>query len=201
MFVSSNLLNYDIHNTVLNTSIKQPRMVNPGTGFRTFIDQTTEPGGFEIHTTDAVIEVDATQCRESMGYGQLSDASLVKRRAEIGKEKCAEYTRRLAQEGDAYIYDRATDAQIMDKRFKENITPETPVLKFFPGVPPEVTVHPGTTDIEYSPTELNIDWKDTDVIKYQLDRGTVNFDIAQKAYINFTYTGEPIYFPLNEFRA
>lgn len=201
MFVSPNLLNYDIHNTVMNTSIKQPRMVNPGTGFRIFLDQTTTPGGLEVHTTDGYIEVDTTPCRESMGYGQLSDASLVKRKAEEGKEKCAEYTRSLAREGDAYIYDQASEAQIQENRFKENIAPKGTELVFYPAVPPELTAHPGTTDIEHHPTDVNIDWQNTDIIKYQLERGTVSFDIVQKAYIDFTYTGEPIYFPLSVDRA
>ena len=198
MLVSSNLLNYDIQDTVMNTSIKHPRMVNPGTE-QTFIRQNTEAGGLEVHTTDAVIEVDTTQCRESMGYGQLSDMSLLKRRGELAKEACAEYTRRTAQDGEAYVYEQATTYQLKKQKFMEDRKPETPVLKFYPGVPPEVTVNPGTTDIQHHPTELSIDWENTDIVGYQLDRGTVSFDIVQKAYVHFTYMGEPNYFPEPDF--
>ena len=83
--VSHNLLDYHIQNTVMNTSIKHPRMVNPGTE-QTFIRQDTQPGGLEVHTTDGIIEIDTTAARESMGYGQLSDEHMVERLAEKGKQ-------------------------------------------------------------------------------------------------------------------
>ncbi len=198
MLVSSNLLSYDIQNTVMNTHTKQPRMVNPGTE-QTFIRQNTVPGGLEVHTTDGVVEVDTTQCRESMGYGQLSDMSLVKDRAQVGKEKCAEFTRRTAQDGEAMVENRVTQKELAHQHFMEENLPDETVLKFYPGVPPEVTVRPGTTDIQHHPTDVNIDWENTDIVGYQLERGTVSFDIVQKAYIHFTYTGQPNYFPDPDF--
>ena len=64
--VSFNLLSYNIQDTIMNTTIKHPRMVNPGTE-QTFIRQDTDLGGLEVHTTKGIIEVDTTACRESMG--------------------------------------------------------------------------------------------------------------------------------------
>lgn len=196
--ISSNLLDYDIQNTILNTHTKHPRMVNPGTE-QTFIRQNTQPGGLEVHTTDGYIEVDTTQCRESMGYGQLSDMSLIKRRGEIGKQKCDERMRQTVQDGATMVERKTTQKEIAHQHFMERNTPEDPVLKFYPGVPPELTAHPGTTDIQHHPTEVNIDWENTGIVGYRLERGTVNFDIVQKAYIHFTYTGGPNYFPEPDF--
>lgn len=196
--IGTDLLRYDIQNTIINTTTKQLSMTNPGTE-QTFIRQNTEQGGLEVHTTKGVVNVDTTECRESMGYGQLSDMSFIKRRGEIGKEKCAEYTRRTAQDGKAYVYDQATTYQLKKKKFMEDRTPDTPVLKFYPGVPPEVTAEPGTTDIQHHPTEVNIDWENTGIVSYHFEQGGVNFDVVQRAYVHFNYIGGPNYFPEPDF--
>lgn len=198
--ISSNLLSYNIQNTVMNVSIKHPRMVNPGTA-QTFIRQETNPGGLEVHTTDAVIEVDTTAARESMGLGQLSDRSMIEHFAQKGREKIAETTRRIRDEGNAVARQRATPAEIAKRETAERNTPKEVETAFYPSVPAEVDVKPGTTDITHHPTEVNINWADTQIVPYELDRGTVNFEIVRKAYVDITYLGGPNYFPEPEFLA
>lgn len=198
--VSHNLLDYTIQNTVMNTSIKQPRMVNPGTE-QIFIRQQTDLGGLEVHTTDGIVEIDTTAARESMGLGQLSDASMVKHYAEAGKQKCAEFTRRTAQDGRQLVRKRATKVQLENQHYIQDRLPDPTGMAFFPGVPAEVNVRPGTTDISHHPAEVNIDWANTGIVPYQLDRGTVTFDIVQKAYVHFQYMGEPNFFPDPDFQS
>lgn len=198
--VSFNLLSYNIQDTVMNTTINHPQMINPGTN-PTFIDQNTNLGGLEVHTTDALIEVDTKPCRESMGLGQLSNASLVGYYVDKGHQVADEATRRIVQQGDMVEQNRIPPAQIAKNDFMRRNVPVDANVAFYPSVPPVLTVNPGTTDIAHHPTEVNIDWQNTDIVPYQLQRGTVNFDIVQKAYVDITYLGGPMFFPDPEFQA
>ncbi len=198
--VSFNLLSYNIQDTIMNTTIKHPRMVNPGTE-QTFIRQDTDLGGLEVHTTKGIIEVDTTACRESMGLGELKDYTLVKMYADKGYQVADEATRRIVQQGDMVEMNRTPPSEIKKQEFLQKNEPVDANIAFYPEVAPELTLRKGETDITQHPTEVNIDWENTQIVPYQLDRGTVNFDIVQKAYIDITYLGEPMFFPDPEFQA
>ncbi|MCM1054195.1 MAG: DUF6470 family protein [Bacteroides sp.] len=198
--VGFNLLSYNIQDTVMNTTINHPRMVNPGTN-QQFLRQTTDLGGLEVHTTRALIEVDTKPCRESMGVGQLSDASLVRYYADKGYQVADEATRSIVQQGNMVEENRTPPAQIAKSEFMRKNEPVDANIAFYPSVPPEITVNPGTTDISQRPTQVNIDWENTQIVPYQLQRGTVNFDIVQKAYVDITYLGDPMFFPDPEFQS
>lgn len=198
--VSNNLLNYLIQDTVMNTSIKHPRMVNPGTE-QTFIRQDTNPGGLEVHTTDGIIEIDTTAARESMGLGQLSDLKMLKYYTQQAKQACAEGTKRTASDGEIMAKGRATRVQLTNNHYIQDRLPETAGMVFYPSEDVELNAKPGTTDISHHPTEVNIDWANTDIVPYELDRGTVTFDIVQRAYVHFQYMGEPNFFPDPNFQS
>ncbi len=198
--VSFNLLSYNIQDTIMNTTIKHPRMVNPGTE-QTFIRQDTDLGGLEVHTTKGIIEVDTTACRESMGLGELKDYTLVKMYADKGYQVADEATRRIVQQGDMVEMNRTPPSEIKKQEFLQKNEPVDANIAFYPEVAPELTLRKGETDITHHPTEVNIDWENTQIVPYQLDRGTVNFDIVQKAYVDITYLGEPMFFPDPEFQA
>ncbi len=198
--VSFNLLSYNIQDTIMNTTIKHPRMVNPGTE-QTFIRQDTDLGGLEVHTTKGIIEVDTTACRESMGLGELKDYTLVKMYADKGYQVADEATRRIVQQGDMVEMNRTPPSEIKKQEFLQKNEPVDANIAFYPEVAPELTLRKGETDITQHPTEVNIDWENTQIVPYQLERGTVNFDIVQKAYIDITYLGEPMFFPDPEFQA
>ena len=194
--VSPNLLNYNIQSTILDTSIKHPRMVNPGQDYL-FIRQNTEPGGIEMHTTKANVDIDTKAARESMGFGNMFDATMVDLYAQRGKEACAEFTKRTVQDGEAMVQQRRFAAQLAKQHFLEDrrVEPSQAQLTFIPSEEADINVTRGGVDINYNETELNIDWANTDIVPYQLDRGTVNFTIVQKAYIDIIYMGDPDYFP------
>ncbi len=198
--VSFNLLSYNIQDTIMNTTIKHPRMVNPGTE-QTFIRQDTDLGGLEVHTTKGIIEVDTTACRESMGLGELKDYTLVKMYADKGYQVADEATRRIVQQGDMVEMNRTPPSEIKKQEFLQKNEPVDANIAFYPEVAPELTLRKGETDITQHPTEVNIDWENTQIVPYQLERGTVNFDIVQKAYIDITYLGDPMFFPDPEFQA
>lgn len=198
--ISHDLLDYHIQNTVMNTSIKHPRMVNPGTE-QTFIRQDTELGGLEVHTTDGVIEIDTTAARESMGLGQLSDEHMVEHYAEKGKQACKDFIRKTVQHGTAMARGEATRLQLQKNSFIQSKLPKTAGMVFYPSEPAELNAKPGTTDISHHPTEVNIDWANTQIVPYELDRGTVTFDIVEKAYVHFQYMGKPNFFPDPNFQS
>lgn len=198
--VSLNLLSYNIQDTIMNTTIKHPRMVNPGTE-QTFIRQDTDLGGLEVHTTKGLIEVDTTACRESMGLGELRDYTLVKMYADKGYQVADEATRRIVQQGNMVEMNRTPPSEIKKQEFLQKNEPVDANIAFYPEVAPELTLRKGETDITHHPTEVNIDWENTQIVPYRLDRGTVNFDIVQKAYVDITYLGEPMFFPDPEFQS
>lgn len=198
--VKFDLIDYDIHNTIMNTSIKHPRMINPGTE-QTFIRQETDLGGLEVHTTDGIIEIDTSAARKSMGLGQLSDGEMVKHYAELGKKAREEFTRRTVSDGRQLSMKRATKLQLEKQHFIEEKLPDPTQTVFYPSESAEFNVKPGTTDISHHPTEVNIDWANTDIVPYYLDKGTVTFDIVQKAYIDFQYMADPIFVPDQNFQS
>lgn len=171
-------------------------MVNPGQNYL-FYHQDSEPGGIEVHTTEADIDIDTKAARESLGFGHMFDDTMVRLYAQRGKEACAEFTKRTAQDGEAMVRQRMFGPQLAKKHFFEDrrVEPSQAVLTWLPSEEPDITVTRGGVDIDIHPTELNIDWANTDIVPYQLDRGTVTFTVVQKAYIDIIYMGEPDYFP------
>lgn len=194
--VSNNLLNYNIYDTVMDTSIKHPRMVNPGQEYL-FIRQNTDLGGIEVHTTEADVNIDTKAARESLGFGHMFDATMVKIFVQRGQRDVADFTRQTAQEGKAMVEQRMSPVQLARRRYwaERRVEPSQAQLTFIPSEDADVDITRGGVEINLNPTEVNIDWANTDIVPYQLDRGTVNFTIVQRAYVDMTYLGDPIYFP------
>ena len=194
--INPDLLHYNIQDTVMNTSIKHPRMVNPGQDY-IFIRQNTDLGGLEVHTTDAYIDIDTKAARESLGLGHMYDASMVRMYAERGKQSIADFTRRIVNEGEAMVQQRTSPVQLATQRYwqERKVEPSQAELTFIPSEDADINVTRGGVEIDHRPTEVNIDWANTGIVPYQLDRGTVNFDIVQRAYVDILYMGDPDYFP------
>ena len=194
--ISSDLLHYNIQPTVMDTSIKHPRMVNPGQEWL-FLRQNTRPGGIEVHTTEADINIDTTAARESLGLGHMSDASMLKMYADRGQRDCADFTVKTVHDGEAMVRQRMSPAQLAKQHYWQDrrVEPSQAQLTFIPSEDADVDVQRGGVDITQHPTEVNIDWANTDIVPYYLDRGTVDFNIVQKAYVDIMYMGAPDYFP------
>ena len=194
--ISPDLLHYNIQNTVMDTSIKHPRMVNPGQDWL-FIRQDTELGGIEVHTTDAYIEIDTKAARESLGLGHMYDGTMVNYYANKGKQSIADLTRRIVNDGDAMVKYRTTPVQLAKQHFLEDrkVEPSEAQLTYLPSEEADIEVTRGGVEINHNPTQVNINWQDTDIVPYELDRGTVTFDIVQRAYIDIMYMGDHDYFP------
>lgn len=190
------LLDTKTYPTIMETSITQPRMVNPGTE-RIFIRQDTDWGGMEVRSQDAAVTMDSTAARESIGMGNWRDSTFVRHFAEQGERKLEEGNYRRLEEGRAMEESRATPVQLEQRReaSERSKAVDNTVLAFVPSEPVDIDVRRGGVDIEHRPTEVNIDWENTETVPYRLIRGTVDFNIVRKAYVDVTYLGDPIYFP------
>lgn len=194
--ISSDLLHYNIQPTILDTSIKHPRMVNPGQEWL-FLRQNTRQGGIEVHTTEADIQIDTTAARESLGLGHMSDASMVRLYADRGRQSIADLTRQIVNDGDAMVESRATAISVATQHYwqERKVEPSQAQLTFIPSEDADIDVTRGGVEINHNPTEVNIDWANTGIVPYQLDRGTVTFNVVQRAYVDIMYMGSPDYFP------
>lgn len=203
--ISSDLLHYNIQPTVMDTSIKHPRMVNPGQDY-IFIRQNTNLGGIEVHTTPADVQVDTKAARESMGLSNMSDEAFIRMHVQKARQKCADFTRQTARDGEAMVRQRMSPVEIAKQHYWQDrkVEPSQAQLTFIPSEDANVQITRGGVEIDHHPTEVNIDWANTGIVPYQLDRGTVNFTIVQRAYVDIMYMGSPDYFPDSaapEFRA
>lgn len=203
--INSDLLHYNIQPTVLDTSIKHPRMVNPGQNWL-FLRQNTQPGGIEVHTTEADIHIDTKAARESMGLSNMSDEAFIRMHVDKARQDCADFTRQTVHDGEAMVRQRMSPATLAKQHYWQNrkVEPSQAQLTFIPSEDANVEVTRGGVEINHRPTEVNIDWANTDIVPYQLDRGTVNFTVVQRAYVDIMYMGSPDYFPDSaapEFRA
>lgn len=198
--VGLNLLNYNIQDTIMNTNIKPPRMVNPGTE-NNFYRQESQFSFLEMDISMPLVEVDSTLTWESYGFGHLRDSTMVKMYVDKGYQVADEATRRIVQQGNMVEMNRTPPSEIKAQEFLEKNEPVDANIAFIPKEKPEMTVHEGEVELTPHPSELNIDWEDTRIVPYQLERGTVTFDIVQRAYIDIVYMGDPLFFPDQNFQA
>lgn len=198
--VGLNLLNYNIQDTIMNTNIKPPRMVNPGTD-RNFYRQESQFSFLEMDISMPLVEVDSTLTWESYGFCHLRDSTMVKMYVDKGYQVADEATRRIVQQGNMVEMNRTPPSEIKAQEFLEKNEPVDANIAFIPKEKPEMTVHEGEVELTPHPSELNIDWENTQIVPYQLDRGTVTFDIVQKAYIDIVYMGDPLFFPDQNFQS
>lgn len=175
-------------------------MVNPGTD-KNFYRQESKFSFLEMDISLPLVEIDYSPCWASYGFGHMTDAQLVQTYVDKGYRVADEATRRIVQQGDMVEMNRTPPSEIKKQEFLEKNQPVDANIAFIPKDPPELTVHEAEVNMTPHPSELNIHWENTQIVPYQLERGTVTFDIAQKAYIDITYMADPIFVPDQNFQA
>lgn len=188
--VSANLLQITTQPTVLDISTVNGQLVNPKAP-DPLIEHSVSPGGFKINTRDAVLEVDSYPARASMGI--YNDMDMLRNQTQKGQQVAAEATREAVQEGDALL-DKVTPAQMALQKEKEKSNVQTTTV-FMPSKPAEVHFERGGVDLNYTPFKANIDWNNLQIEGMNFQKGSVDVSVAQKAYIDIQYMGEPTYFP------
>ena len=193
--VSPTLLRFNIVNTKLDYQINDGGLQRRPMPDTQYYQQKTNDTYIEITTQDAVITVDTYEARASMGYGELTDEDMIKRRAQEGKEACAEGTRKSVQYGNM-LRDLIPPSEISRRRMQEQFASATAVITtFFPKGGADITVERGGAESEYTPTTIDFNWEDALYDKHEFIRPSVNFNVVQRAYVDIQYMGDPIYSP------
>lgn len=191
--VSPTLLSYNIVNTKLDYQIHDGGLVRRKMPDTQYYQQKTNDTYISISTEDATVTIDTYNARASMGYGELTDGDMMKRRADEGKQKCADGTRWAVQEGNM-LQNRIPPSEIARRKMMKD-TECNVVTTFFPQGGADITVERGGVRSDYEPTTIDFDWESAFYDKHDYDRAYVNFNVVQRAYIDIEYLGEPIYFP------
>lgn len=188
--VSFNLLQIKTYPTKIEINSEHGLMKNPKAP-DPLIDHSVTPGGYEIKTTPAELQIDNYPMRKSMGI--LNDMDMLRKQTQKGKEVCAEATVAAVQYGDALL-DKITPAELSRQKTLEKANVQTQTV-FMPDTPPDVHFERGGVELEYTPFKANIDWNNLQIAKMEFERGGVDINVVQKAYTDIQYLGGPDYFP------
>lgn len=191
--VSPTLLSYNIVNTKLDYQFHDGGLVRRKMPDTQYYQQKTNDTYIEISTEQATITVDTYNARASMGYGELTNEDMISRKADEGKQKCAEGTRWAVQEGNM-LQNHIPPAEIARRKALSNAKCDV-ITTFFPQGGADITVERGGAESEYEPTTIDFNWEDALYDKHEYDRPYVNFNVVQRAYVDIEYMGEPLYFP------
>ncbi len=152
---------------------------------------TTTPSQLEIHSQNAEIHIDTYEARKSLGLMNIEDS--IQQYAAKGKEHIQKQTREYVQIGQAMgdIQNGADIGDIVRQKMLEQ--PEL-YTTFLPSAPADLSFVPAQMDINYKPSDVNLDWQIKDSsISYK--PGSVHMKIVQYADIDIKYLGGPMYVP------
>ena len=188
--VSFNLLQINTYPTKLEIKSDHGLMENPHAP-DPLIQHSVTPGGFEIKTTEAELQIDNYPMRKSMGL--LNDMDMLRKQTQKGKEVAAEAAREAVQYGDALL-DKVKPAELSRQKTLEKANIQTQTV-FMPDQPPDVHFERGGVDLSYTPFKANIDWNNLEIAGMEFRRGGVDINVVQKAYTDIQYLGGPLYYP------
>lgn len=191
--VSPTLLSYNIVNTKLDYQFHDGGLVRRKMPDTQYYQQKTNDTYIEISTEQATVTVDTYNARASMGYGELTNEDMISRKADEGKQKCAEGTRWAVQEGNM-LQNHIPPAEIARRKALSNAKCDV-ITTFFPQGGADITVERGGAESRYEPTTIDFDWESALYDKHEYDRADINFNVVQRAYVDIQYMGDPIYSP------
>ena len=115
--------------------------------------------------------------------------------ANRGKQHAAEMTREYVNIGQqmSNIHEGANIPSIIAQKRLSETNPQL-VTAFFPSVGPNISWEPNDLNLDYKPTELDINWQELDRSMTYI-AGSVKFNVVQRASVDIEYVGGPNYFP------
>ncbi|MBE6752233.1 MAG: hypothetical protein E7556_06875 [Ruminococcaceae bacterium] len=153
----------------------------------------TTPSTLKIDAKNISVKIDSYESRKSIGLMTMGDR--ISYEANRGKQHAAEKTREYVDIGKqiSNIHEGANIPSIIaQKRINEGTTHL--VTAFFPSVGPNISWEPNDLNMEYTPTELDINWQELDRSMTYI-AGSVKFNVVQRASVDIEYVGGPNYFP------
>lgn len=137
---------------VTNGSLKAPENKEP-----LKIDINRTPGGYKMESRPAKINIDTYAARSSMGYGEYNASDFNQREADRGFKIAYQGVARIVNEGDQ-LARGVSPSEIAAQQMRAGATIET-AIDFLPKGGADVSFDKGTLSINYTPTDINIDWE------------------------------------------
>ena len=146
-----------------------------------------------VQTTPSTLKIDSYESRKSIGLMTMGDR--ISYEANRGKQNAAEKTREYVNIGQqmSNIHEGANIPSIIAQKRLADTNPQL-VTAFFPSVGPNISWEPNELNMEYTPTELDINWQELDRSMTYI-AGSVKFNVVQRASVDIEYVGGPNYFP------
>ena len=154
-------------------------------------DITTTPSQLSIRSESAQIQIDTYEARKSLGLVNIADS--IKQYAAKGREHISALTQEYVQIGKAMgeIQNGADIGDIVTQKMLQQ-----PVLytTFLPSAAADISCVPGNLEINYQPSNVNLDWQIKDN-SFSYQPGSVSMKIVEYAHVDIEYLGGPIYVP------
>lgn len=173
---------------VTNGTLKVPEGKEP-----LKIDISRTPGGYKMESHPARIKIDTYAARSSMGYGEYSASDFNKQEADRGWKIAYQGVARIVNEGDQ-LARGVSPAEIASQQMRAGTSIET-VIDFLPKTGADVSFDKGTLNINYSPTDINIDWENINESPVEFVPGNIEIIVKEKPRVEIEYVGDPIYVP------
>ncbi len=173
---------------VTNAQLKVPDGKEP---LKMDIDRT--PGGYTMKSRPARINIDTYAARSSMGYGEYNATDFNKKQAERGFKISYEGVARIVSEGDQ-LARGVSPSEIASQNMRAGASIET-ISEFIPKGGADISFDKGTLTLNYTPTDINIDWENVNSSVVEFVPGSIEFIIKERPRVEIEYVGDPIYVP------
>lgn len=157
------------------------------------VDISTTPGGFRMQSQPAQIKVDSYEVRASMGYGEYNAGDFNQKEADKGWKIAYQGVARIIDEGNQLARGVSPSA-IAAQQMRAGASIET-ITEFLPKGIPDVSFDKGKLSLNYTPSDVNIDWENLMASPVEFVPGNIEFIIKERARVEIEYTGGPIYVP------
>ena len=157
------------------------------------IDINRTPGGYKMESRPAKINIDTYAARSSMGYGEYNASDFNQREADRGFKIAYQGVARIVNEGDQ-LARGVSPSEIAAQQMRAGATIET-AIDFLPKGGADVSFDKGTLSINYTPTDINIDWENINSSVVEFVPGNIEFIVKEHPRVEIEYVGEPIYVP------
>ena len=121
----------------------------------------TTPSTLKIDAKNISVKIDSYESRKSIGLMTMGDR--ISYEANRGRQNAAEKTREYVNIGQqmSNIHEGANIPSIIAQKRLADTNPQL-VTAFFPSVGPNISWEPNELNMEYTPTELDINWQELD---------------------------------------
>lgn len=189
--ISNNLLSYNIVDIKLDYNMSKGEVYVEKNN-QAEVSRNVKPSRLDINVKDAFVHIDTTAARASLD--QDAPEAFAKRMADKGYQAFMKSVQDYVSIGNQIgrLHQGATIAGVYKNKHLSECTRCETIVEFLPSAPAEITVDPYDMDINYTPAEMDADWR---AHQYSLGYTPARFDqiTTQQPYIDIKYVGDYIY--------